>query len=132
MDGLSRDTDVLFVFGSHLPGIYRDGGWKAALEKVSVKILVTPHLNELASSADFVLPAAFLAEKSGTLTNADGRVQRIAAIARACADIRPEGQILLDLAREIHLDDAYFGALTGPEAVHRELVKDISFFGARP
>lgn len=131
MDGLSRDTDVLFIFGPHLPGIYRDGVWKGALEKVPVKILVTPHLNELASAADFVLPAAFLAEKSGTLTNADGRVQRIAAIARACADIRPEVQILLDLAREIHLDDAYFGALSGPDALYRELGKDIPFFRTR-
>jgi len=132
LDVLSRDSDILFIFGPSLAGGSNDGAWKAALEKVSVKILVTAHLNELASAADFVLPAATVAEKSGTLTNADGRIQRIAAIARACGDIRPEVQILLDLAREIHLDDAYFGALTGPEEVHRELMKDIPFFGARP
>ena len=132
LNALAPDTDILFIFGPHLAGISHDGAWKPALEKIPVKILVTSHLNELSSTADFVLPAAFLAEKNGTLTNADGRVQKIAAIARACFDIRPESQILLDLAREIRLDDAYFGALSGPEAVHHELVKEIPFFGALP
>ena len=66
------------------------------------------------------------------MTNADGRVQKIAAIAGACGDIRPEVQILLDLARQIRLDDDYFGALSGPEAVYREIEKSIPFFRTRP
>ena len=129
---LSKDTDILFLFGPHLARSAGDRAWKSALEKIPVKILVTSHLNELASAADFVLPAAFIAEKSGTLTNEDGRIQRIEAIARACADVRPEAQILLDLAREIHLDDAYFKALSGPGSILRALGKDIRFFEAKP
>ena len=129
---LSKDTEILFIFGPHLAGSAGDRAWKSALEKIPVKILVTSHLNELASAADFVLPAAFIAEKSGTLTNEDGRIQRIEAIARACADVRPEAQILLDLAREIHLDDAYFKALSGPGSIFRALGKDIRFFEAKP
>ena len=131
VEALARDTRILFIFGPHLAGA-PGGAWKKALDKIPVKILVTSHLNELAAAADFVLPSAFIAEKSGTLTNEDGRVQRIAAVAAACPDVRPETQILIDLAREIRLGDGALDALDGPDSVYRLLAKDIPFFGGRP
>lgn len=132
LDVLSRDTDILFIFGSRLAETVPAEAWKSALNNIPVKILVTPHLNALADAADFVLPAAFISEKSGTLTNVEGRVQKIAAIARACGDIRPESEILLDLAKDLHIDDGFFGGLNGSGAVYRALGKEIPFFGERP
>ena len=61
--------------------------------------------------ADIVFPAESYAEKEGTVTHPDGRVQRLRpAIARPDA-VRGEWQMLADLCRRLDHDP---GVLTGP------------------
>jgi NADH-quinone oxidoreductase subunit G len=63
--------------------------------------------------ADVVFPAEAYAEKEGTVTHPDGRVQRLRpAIARP-DDVRGEWQVLADLSRRLGHEP---GVLTGPMA----------------
>jgi len=60
-------------------------------------------INESAAFADVFLPAAPFAEKEGTFTNTDRRVQRVRAAQAPRGQSRPDSQILCDLARRIEL-----------------------------
>jgi NADH-quinone oxidoreductase subunit G len=63
--------------------------------------------------ATVVFPAESYAEKEGTLTHPDGRLQRLRAAIGHPGDVRAEWSVLADLARRVGLD---LGVLTGPMA----------------
>ena len=58
-------------------------------------------LTETAQMADVVLPGASFAEKDGTFTNTERRVQRVRQAVEPPGEARPDWQIVLDLARRI-------------------------------
>ena len=58
-------------------------------------------INESAKLADVILPACSFAEKDGTFTNSDRRVQRVRQAIPPIGDSRPDWQILCDLAPRI-------------------------------
>jgi formate dehydrogenase alpha subunit len=58
-------------------------------------------INESAAFADVFLPAAPFAEKAGTFTNTDRRVQRVRAAQPPRGLSRPDNEIICDLARRI-------------------------------
>jgi predicted molibdopterin-dependent oxidoreductase YjgC len=58
-------------------------------------------LNETAEYADIILPAASFAEKRGTFTNSDRRVQLVREAVRAPGLARPDWEILSDLAKRV-------------------------------
>ncbi|TEU18241.1 MAG: NADH-quinone oxidoreductase subunit NuoG [Anaerolineales bacterium] len=70
-----------------------------ALEKAKFLIVQDLFLTETARLADVVLPAASFAEADGTFTNMAGRVQRLHKALRLPAEVKPHGQIIVDLAR---------------------------------
>jgi predicted molibdopterin-dependent oxidoreductase YjgC len=61
---------------------------RAALQKLSFLVVQDTHLSETAKLAHLVLPSTNFAEKEGTYTNRQGRVQRINA-----ALVPPEGAL---------------------------------------
>jgi formate dehydrogenase alpha subunit len=63
-------------------------------------------INESGAFADVFLPAVSWAEKDGTFTNTDRRVQRVRQALPPRGQARPDWQIICDLARRIeaHLD----------------------------
>jgi len=128
IEALSQGPEILIIFGGYLAEAFGLSELRKAFENIPAKVLVTSHLNGLESLVDFVLPSAFTSEKSGSWTNADSRIQRFTAVAPACGDIRPEARILTDLARELKLDDAFYGRLKDTAAIFKELVNDIPFF----
>ena len=81
-------------------------------------------INESGAFADVFLPATPFAEKEGTFTNTDRRVQRVRAAQRPRGQARPDWQILCDLAKRI---ESRLGLLTakwdysGPEEILREM-----------
>src|SRR4030042_560691 len=87
-----------------------------------------PHRPGLDGRVDFINPVPDIAEKKGTLTNIDGRVQAFAAGLDFEGDGLPEWRALLDLAKELRVETKYFWPLTSPEAVFRALQQEISFF----
>ncbi len=58
-------------------------------------------INELGAFADVFLPATPFAEKEGTFTNTDRRVQRVRAAQRPRGNARPDWEIICDLARRL-------------------------------
>ncbi len=68
-----------------------------------LEFLVTQDLfiNESGAFADVFLPAAAWAEKDGTFTNTDRRVQRVRRALEPSGQARPDWQIICDLARRI-------------------------------
>jgi formate dehydrogenase alpha subunit len=68
------------------------------LEFLSVQDLF---INETGAYADVFLPAASWAEKEGTFTNTDRRVQRVRKALEPRGEARPDWQITCELARRI-------------------------------
>ena len=56
-------------------------------------------MNETGEYADVILPAVSFAEKDGTFTNSDRRVQLVRPAIRPPGEARPDWDIIQDLAR---------------------------------
>ncbi len=70
-----------------------------ALESLDFLVVQDIFLSETARLADVVLPAASFAEKSGTFTNTERRVQLIRPAIDPPGEARPDWEIVVDLAR---------------------------------
>jgi predicted molibdopterin-dependent oxidoreductase YjgC len=64
-------------------------------------------LSETAQLADVVLPAASFAEKDGTFTNTERRVQMVRKAVESPGQARTDWQIIIDLARRMGADWSY-------------------------
>ncbi|MDP9311178.1 MAG: NADH-quinone oxidoreductase subunit NuoG [Chloroflexota bacterium] len=74
---------------------------RAALEKVGLLIVQDLFLTPTAQIADYVLPASSFAERDGTYTNAERRVQRFRAARNSLGDSRPDWLIFAGLGRAL-------------------------------
>ncbi len=74
---------------------------RQALEKLEFMVCQDIFINETGEMADVILPATSFAEKDGTFTNTDRRVQRCRAAVPPVGDSRPDWQILSDLGKRI-------------------------------
>jgi len=66
-----------------------------------VKVVQDMFLTETAQLANVVLPAASFAEKEGTFTNFEGRVQRVRKVIEPLGDSLPDLEIVLRLANSM-------------------------------
>ncbi|MBT3363027.1 MAG: formate dehydrogenase subunit alpha [Chloroflexi bacterium] len=71
---------------------------KKALGKLDFLVVQDIFLTETAQLADVVLPGVSFAEKDGTFTNTERRVQRVRKVVDPAGDARPDWQITCDLA----------------------------------
>ncbi len=69
-----------------------------AMEKVDFIVVQDIFLSETARFADVVLPSACFAEKDGTFSNTERRVQRVRKAVSAPGKARPDWEILCDIA----------------------------------
>jgi len=125
--GLSG-LDLLLIFGHYLDSETGPADLKDTLDKIETKVLFATHKSSLDSLVDFVIPVPVLAEKSGTLTNVDGRVQTLAAGLAFESDGVPEWRALLDLAKELKVEPEYPWPMTSPASIYRALQEEIAFF----
>ncbi len=72
-----------------------------ALEKLDLLVIQDIFANETALYGHVILPAASFAEKSGTFTNTERRVQRVRPALKPPGNARPDLDILLDLASRL-------------------------------
>ncbi|MDX6670500.1 MAG: NADH-quinone oxidoreductase subunit [Solirubrobacteraceae bacterium] len=78
------------------------GAWEAALARASTVVAHASVLTEgLIEHADVVFPAESYAEKEGTVTHPDGRVQRLRPAIGRPGDVRAEWQVLGDLSERL-------------------------------
>ena len=78
-----------------------------ALEKIDFLVVQDIFLTDTAQLADVVLPAAAFAEKDGTFTNTERRVQRVRKALDAPGTSRIDWEILCDLAGRLGYDMHY-------------------------
>jgi formate dehydrogenase alpha subunit len=72
-----------------------------ALESLDFLLVQDIFLTETAQLADVVLPACSFAEKDGTFTNTDRRVQRVRKAIEPIGESKPDWMIISDLARRM-------------------------------
>jgi NADH-quinone oxidoreductase subunit G len=80
--------------------------------------------NDSNSYADVILPAAGFAEKEGTITNIEGRVQKVNQVRPAPGSARPDWSILDDLAA--HMDRPL--GLASAETIAKEIAETIPLY----
>jgi formate dehydrogenase alpha subunit len=74
---------------------------EAAIKKLDFMVVQDIFLTETARLAHVVLPAATFAEKDGTFTNTERRVQRIRKAIKPLGDSRPDWWITCEIARRL-------------------------------
>ncbi len=72
-----------------------------ALKKLDILVVQDIFLNETGELADVVLPSACFAEKDGTFSNTERRVQLIRKAVDAPGDAKPDWQIISELAAKM-------------------------------
>lgn len=76
-------------------------GTKKALESLEFLVVQDLFLSETARLASVVLPAASFAEKEGTFTSFEGRVQRLNRAVASPGEALADGEIVLELAQKM-------------------------------
>ena len=88
-------------------------------QKIKTIVFEGPNQNATSKVADFVLPSAVYAEKDGTFTNFEGRVQRIRQVLEPLGDSKPTWKILMNLGVLLGLPWKF----TKPEEIFLELAR---------
>jgi formate dehydrogenase alpha subunit len=91
---------ALYIIGSNpalnIPYTY---GVREAFKKAEFIVFQDMFMNETAKFADVILPAASFAEKDGTFTNTEGRIQRINKAIEPVGNSRCDWEIICELAK---------------------------------
>jgi NADH-quinone oxidoreductase subunit G len=124
---LAASTDLLLIFG-HFLAAAPPVDLRSSLDAIEAKYLWASHKSVLDELVDVAVPTPVIAEKSGTLTNLDGRVQPVSPALEFCSAGVPEWRALLDLALALDLDRGFFGPLDSPRAVRDAMKKELPFF----
>ncbi|SFM44104.1 formate dehydrogenase subunit alpha [Thermodesulforhabdus norvegica] len=74
---------------------------KEALSRLDLLVVIDIFMTETAQLADYVLPAATFAEKEGTFTNTDRRVQRVRKAVDPPGEAKADWEILCSLAKAL-------------------------------
>ena len=72
-----------------------------SFKKLELLVVQDIFLHETAQIADVVLPACSFAEKDGTFTNSERRVQRVREVVKPVGSSRPDWEIICDLAQRL-------------------------------
>lgn len=96
------DITALYVVGAN-PALSQSSGELAqrAFERLDFLVVQDLFLTETARHAHVVLPAAAFAEKSGTFTNLEGRVQHLCQALERRGEARPDWWIASHLAQRL-------------------------------
>jgi NADH-quinone oxidoreductase subunit G len=101
---ISGELTGLILFGADPLRDFPDTpAWEEALTAADFVVSFSMHENTTTGKADVVLPLETHAEKDGTVTHPDGRLQRVRPSASRPGDIRPNIQVLSELAAGLGL-----------------------------
>jgi NADH-quinone oxidoreductase subunit G len=99
---------LLYVVGADLAtSLPERRRWTDARTGLSFLVVQDAFLTETAQAADVVLPALVVAEKSGTVSNIEGRVQRVEAAVEGPGDARADWEIVGLLSERLGRPIAY-------------------------
>ncbi len=99
------ELKALYIMGEdHLMSEPNIKQVEKAFENLELLIVQDIFFCETAPMADVVLPAASFAEKDGTFTNSERRVQRIRKAIEPIGESRPDWEIVCDIAKQTGYD----------------------------
>jgi len=99
---MKGDIRALYVFGEDPVLADPNAGHAVrAIEKLDFLIVQDIFLTDTAKAADVVLPAACFAEKEGTFTNTERRVQRVRKAVEPPGEARPDWKIFCELSQKM-------------------------------
>jgi NADH-quinone oxidoreductase subunit G len=102
---ISGELKGLILFGADPLRDFPDTpAWEKALTAADFLVSFSMHETATSAKADVVLPLETHAEKDGTVTHPDGRLQRVRPSASRPGDIRPNIAVLSELAKALGLD----------------------------
>src|SRR2546427_744464 len=111
---------ALYLVGENpLATLPASTGVREALEKVQLLICQDPFLTETGRLAHVVLPATTFAEKDGTFTNLEGKVNRVRPALEPYEEARPDWEIFAALGTALGYPMEYEAA----QDVQREIMK---------
>src|SRR3989449_236256 len=111
---------ALYLVGENpLATLPASTGVQEALEKVQLLICQDPFLTETGRLAHVVLPATTFAEKDGTFTNLEGKVNRVRPALEPYEEARPDWEIFAALGTALGYPMEYEAA----QDVQREIMK---------
>lgn len=107
--GLTTTDQLIQARGGNIKGLYIIGedpvtsdpnitGVRKALEKLEFLVVNEIYMSPTAEMADVVLPGASFAEKTGTFTNTERRVELVKAAIEPIGNSRPDWQIVCEIA----------------------------------
>ncbi len=90
---------ALYILGEDILNTSSAGGSvRKSLEKCDLIILQVTQSSDVSRYADIILPAASFAEKTGTFTNAERRIQLVNQAIEPIGSSKPDWQIISELA----------------------------------
>src|SRR5207237_4878935 len=129
-------SKALYVMGSNparsTPATARVA---AALGKLELLVVQGIFPTDTAKLAHVVLPATSFAEKEGTYTNTERRIQRINPALAPIGESRPDWQILIDVAQRTAKDKAWVERqfhFHAPSDVMGEISRVAGIYGGVP
>ncbi len=127
MDSARRgDTKLLYIMGENPmisdPDINHV---KEALEKTEFLIVQDIFLTETAQMADIVLPASTFAEKDGTFTNTERKIQRVRKAINEVGNSKADWKILIDIMNKLGYKQEY----THPSQIMDEISRVTPQYG---
>jgi predicted molibdopterin-dependent oxidoreductase YjgC len=128
-----------FVLGSNLVEGLQKSELIGALRGLELLVVSELKLTDTAKLADVILPAASFAEKAGTFTNTERRIQRIAETVPSPGIARPDWEILVDLSQYFDLpldfgkvEEVWDDIRRGVPAYSGVSYDDVGVTGVRP
>lgn len=125
MKAVGKEILGLYVMGEDIllsePNVSR---LEEGMNKIEFLVLQDAFMNETARFADVILPAAIFAEKDGTFTNSERRVQRVRKAVEPPGMARPDWEIVCDLAKAVGHDWKF----ENTAQVYAEMVRDAPKF----
>ncbi len=101
---ISGELSGLILFGADPLRDFPDTpAWEEALTAADFVVSFSMHENATTAKADVVLPLETHAEKDGTVTHPDGRLQRVRPSASRPGDVLPNILVLSELAAQLGL-----------------------------
>jgi NADH-quinone oxidoreductase subunit G len=128
---ISGELSGLILFGADPIRDFPDTpAWEEALTAADFVVSFSMHENATTAKADVVLPLETHAEKDGTVTHPDGRLQRVRPSASRPRFVQPNVIVLAELAKALGLDTGInsqptaFAALTEAVSFYSGIADD--------
>lgn len=123
---MNKDIRAVINVGANPVAIFPDSNaMKRALESLDLLVVLDIFLTQTAELAHVVLPGACFAEKDGTFTNSERRIQRIRKAVDPPGESRPDWRIIADLVARMGFEADY----SSPAEIMDEIARTTPIYG---